>query len=213
MKKRIVVVVMMILTGSLLPWIYSVRADNSFTVPSGSMSHSDEPQDGIIDKGEVVYYKAVRGRGEIVTYWEGKKTGYKRYGDYGDVILYSSMGNDSRTPIVHRVMCWVEVHANGTYSVAAYNISYAQSISISELHLTGYKPTNSGFITKGDNNMLPDQYQSGGICAQPVKVDWIRGKVTWLVEDGGDDDTPGFQFVLLFAAAFVALLLAWRQQQ
>ncbi len=163
-------------------WAYTGQFPGTpmVVVTSGSMMHDDASYGniGTIDPGDLVLVKKVTGRDDIAPRGANPDpaTSQRTYGDYGDVVIYYPMGNEGRTPVIHRAICWVEVHANGTYSVAAYNIRYAQAVSIPELKLTGYKPTNSGFITKGDNNKFPDQYQSGGISAEPVKPEWIIGK-------------------------------------
>lgn len=63
-------------------------------VPSKSM----EPN---IHVGDLVF---ISGRSHITTYETGKVTGYKSFGDYGDVIVYRPNGDSSKTPIIHRAM-------------------------------------------------------------------------------------------------------------
>jgi len=163
-------------------WAYTGQFPGTpmVVVTSGSMMHDDASYGkiGTIDPGDLVLVKKIDGRDDVTARGADTNpaTSKRTYGDYGDVIIYYPMGNEDRTPVIHRAICWVEVHENGTYSVDAYNIKYAQSVSIPGLQLTNYKPTNSGFITKGDNNRLPDQYPSGGICAQPVTPEWVIGK-------------------------------------
>ena len=58
-----------------------------------------------------------------------------------------------------------------------YDIYNQTSITIPEIGLNNYKPTHSGFITKGDNAKTNDRCdQAGGICSEPIKPDWITGK-------------------------------------
>ena len=170
-------------------WGYTGQFPHSpmVVVTSGSMMHDDAPfgRIGTIDPGDLVLVKKVYGRGDVVTRGarDNPTTKHRTYGDYGDVIIYYPMGNTDRVPIIHRAICWVEKNDDGTYTVKEYGIYNASSITISELHLSNYKPENSGFITKGDHNEYPDQIPNGGICAQPVKVDWIvgkaRGEIPW----------------------------------
>lgn len=163
-------------------WAYTGQFPGTpmVVVTSGSMMHDDASYGkvGTIDPGDLVLVKNIDDREDIAARGSDghPATSHRTYGDYGDVVIYYPMGNQGRTPVIHRAICWVQVHANGTYSVSAYNIKYDRAISIPELQLSGYQPTNSGFITKGDNNRLPDQYPSGGICAQPVKPGWVIGK-------------------------------------
>lgn len=162
-------------------WAYTGQFPNTpmVVVTSGSMMHADAPYGkiGTIDPGDLILVKKISGRDDVITRGarNNPMTHHRTYGDYGDVIIYYPMGNKERTPIIHRAICWVE-YKGGKYTVKEYGIENASTISISELHLFDYEPTNSGFITKGDNNELPDQYSSGGICAQPVKPEWIIGK-------------------------------------
>jgi signal peptidase len=163
-------------------WAYTGQFPDTpmVVVTSGSMMHDDASYGkiGTIDPGDLVLVKKIDGRDDVTPRGASfaPQTSHRSYGDYGDVVIYYPMGNEGRTPVIHRAICWVEVHPDDTYTVTAYNITGAQTITIPELQLSGYQPTNSGFITKGDNNRLPDQYQSGGICAEPVKPEWIIGK-------------------------------------
>lgn len=169
-------------------WGYTGQFPHSpmVVVTSGSMMHDDSPfgKIGTIDPGDLVLVKKVYSKNDVITRGNSTNphTKHRTYGDYGDVIIYYPMGNKDRVPIIHRAICWVEVE-NGRYTVKEYNIYNASSITIPELHLSGYKPKNSGFITKGDNNDYPDQIPNGGICEQPVKPSWIigkaRGEIPW----------------------------------
>jgi signal peptidase len=162
-------------------WAYTGQFPDTpmVVVTSGSMMHDNAPYGkvGTIDPGDLVLVKKISGRDGVATRGEDSNpaTTHRTYGDYGDVIIYRPMGNEKRTPIIHRAICWVE-YKGGTYTVKEYGIENAPSINIPELHISSYKPSNSGFITKGDNNELPDQYPGGGICAQPIKPEWVIGK-------------------------------------
>ena len=170
-------------------WGYTGQFPHSpmVVVTSGSMMHDDAPfgRIGTIDPGDLVLVKKVSSRNDILTRGarDNPATSHRTYGDYGDVIIYYPMGNKDRVPIIHRAICWVEKNSDGTYTVKEYGIYNATAVSISELHLSNYRPQNSGFITKGDHNEYPDQIPNGGICAQPVKVEWIvgkaRGEIPW----------------------------------
>ncbi|HID25519.1 MAG TPA: S26 family signal peptidase, partial [Thermoplasmata archaeon] len=171
-------------------WLYSGQpfpgSPPLVVIESGSMMHENEPfgRLGTIDPGDIVLAKAVHQRGDVITHggkFGGAKfvgaEGYKTYGDYGDVIIYKPMGRTDVLPIIHRAMCWIEYDENnGTYTVQEYGIRNASSVTIPELDLYGYQPHLSGFITKGDNNELPDQHPMAKICEQPVKLEWVIGK-------------------------------------
>jgi signal peptidase len=161
-------------------------------IESGSMMHNDRPYGrmGMIDPGDIVLVKKVDGRADVATQADERNNyGEKTYGNYGDVLIYRPMNSTTRTPIIHRVRCWVEMSQNGgemRYTVAEYGITNAQSITIEELKISNYKPAHSGFITAGDHNLElgGGADQATSICPQPVEPDWIigkaRGEIPWL---------------------------------
>lgn len=178
------IIVSIAIVGIILAslWAYTGQFPHTpmVVVTSSSMMHEHEPfgRIGTIDPGDLVLVKKINSKNDIITRGNSSHptTKHKTYGDYGDVIIYYPMGNKNRTPIIHRAICWIQKNSDGTYDVKEYNIHHAKSVNIPELHLNGYKPSHSGFITKGDNNEYPDQLPNGGICEQPVKVSWIIGK-------------------------------------
>jgi len=150
-----------------------ISEEEGIVVLTDSMSHGDSPQNGIIDKGDIVYYREISNISEIITWTQGQSIDYKKYGDYGDVILFNPGS------ILHRAICWVEYHEEyGTYTVQGYDIINVSNISIEELGLEEYKPSHSGFITKADKKSICDQ--ASGVCSDPVKLEWIIGKVVRL---------------------------------
>jgi len=169
-------------------WAYTGQFPDSpmVVVTSGSMMHDNSPfgRIGTIDPGDLVLVKKINGKDDVITRGAtyAPHTNHKTYGDYGDVIIYipdrngDGIADKGTTPIIHRAICWVEKNPDGTYDVEEYGIHNATSINIPDLHLSNYKPKNGGFITKGDNNEYPDQTPNGGICEQPVKLEWIVGK-------------------------------------
>ena len=88
-----------VLVVFLLAWGYTGNWPPMVVIESGSMEHDSNqlyPEPGFthigpIDTGDLVLVKSAE-RDDIVTYLEGKQTGYKRYGDYGDVIIYYKNG-------------------------------------------------------------------------------------------------------------------------
>src|SRR5207244_6109070 len=54
-------------------------------------------------------------RNSVITYIEGRANGYSTYGDYGDVIIFRRAG--TATPIIHRAIMYVNLHANLTADV------------------------------------------------------------------------------------------------
>lgn len=159
-------------------------------IESGSMMHLNEPfgRLGSIDAGDMVLLVKVDSFDDIVTKGSEEKkasSGFSSYGDYGDVIVYRKYGLMDAEQIIHRSMCWIEMNADGTYMVEAYDLQNVTSITIPELGLSKYKPTHSGYITKGDNPVTNDRCdQAGGICSEPIQLDWVtgkaRGEIPWV---------------------------------
>ena len=84
-------------------------------VESGSMQHSETTSYvGVIDTGDLVFVKAAPARSDVVTYLQGRATGYSTYGDYGDVIIFRLAYAPSATPIIHRAIMYVIPNGTGT---------------------------------------------------------------------------------------------------
>src|SRR5438034_4572253 len=89
-------------------------------VESSSMSHSDaESKLGVIDTGDMIFQQSVSGRSAVVTYIEGRVTGYTTYGDYGDVIIFRRA--TSATPIIHRADR-KSTRLNSSHTVISYAV-------------------------------------------------------------------------------------------
>jgi len=77
-------------------------------VESGSMMHSvDTSEIGAIDTGDIVIVQTVESRAEVVTYLEGRATGYTTYGDYGDVLVFRDPRELAGTAFIHRAFAYV----------------------------------------------------------------------------------------------------------
>jgi len=111
----------------------------------------------------------------VVTHAVGQETGYRKFGDHGDVIVYAPPDR-SGSPIIHRARFHVNEGENW-YEKA--NRSYMDANSCEELQFC--PAPYDAFITKGDNNGYYDQTQG---IAPPVRASWINGKaivsVPWL---------------------------------
>lgn len=190
----------------LLTFAYSGNWPPMVVIESGSMEHDNNPlyseprysHIGTIDTGDLVVVKKAE-KSDIVTYLEGKKTDYKKYGDYGDVIVYYKNGLETYegqpvTPVIHRAMAWVEVidKENETYYIPEIDTTFQGKIQLAEIGLGGgasiQNLQNSGYITKGDStgNPHPDQlthYDITGAVVQPVDPDWVvgmaKGELPW----------------------------------
>ena len=75
-------------------------------VESGSMQHSDRAELGIIDTGDMVIVRTMDKDDTIVSYVEGYSSGYSRFGEYGDVIVYERGGG--KNPVIHRPIIWLD---------------------------------------------------------------------------------------------------------
>ncbi len=195
--RDITVALIAVLIVLLILWSYTGQwlAAPMVAIESGSMEHPNPPfgRLGTIDAGDMVLVQKVYSKKDLAPHggpYAGSEAnnGWKSYGDFGDVIIYKPYGSDDRSQIIHRAMCWVEVSANGsnfTYAIEEYGIIEEKSITIPELGLENYYPkwNHSGYLTKGDNNMIIDQLSSN-ICSEPIKVGWITGKarseIPWL---------------------------------
>ena len=175
-------------------------------VESSSMQHGSEASSlGVIDTGDMVFQQAASTRNSVITYIEGRANGYSTYGDYGDVIIFRRAG--TATPIIHRAIMYVNLHANLTADVPdilllpttdwlARNAAgptlvpmYLKELTI--LHM-GYQhnldltfnfgvppiPERTGYVTKGDNNADHDPF-SGVPRLQDVQGR-ARGEIPWL---------------------------------
>jgi len=149
-------------------------------IESGSMMHLDEPfgRIGTIDAGDMVLLVKVDSYDDIIPQGDAEEAdGIQTYGDYGDVIIYRKYGRTDEDQIIHRAMCWVEMNEDGSFTVENYDLYNVNTITIPELGLNKYKPSHSGYITKGDNPVTNDRCdQAGGICSEPIKLDWVTGK-------------------------------------
>jgi signal peptidase len=111
----------------------------------------------------------------VVTYATGKNTDYKKFGDYGDVIIFHPDGGRS-TPVIHRAHFWVEEDENWIQRADPSAMQYATC------ERTQNCPApHDGFITKGDANGRYDQVSG---ISSPVRPEWISGRavvrVPWL---------------------------------
>ena len=148
-------------------------------VESSSMQHADrESFLGVIDTGDMVFQQAAPTRADVVTYLEGRASGYSTYGDYGDVIIFRRAGNP--TPVIHRAIMYITLYTNGTadvpalsaisnwtavgdagpttspyylHSVTIHGMGFQHNLGITFdfLNFRNFAP-RSGYITMGDNN-------------------------------------------------------------
>ncbi|WP_256685589.1 S26 family signal peptidase [Halococcus qingdaonensis] len=117
----------------------------------------------------------------VVPYQAGAAADYKEFSEYGDVIVYQPDGSTQKTPIIHRARFWVNDSENW---YAKANEEYLAGADSCE-ELANCPAPHAGFVTKGDNNGLYDQVDTGdGPISSPVKSDWVTGtaelRIPWL---------------------------------
>ncbi|MFB6296195.1 MAG: S26 family signal peptidase [Halobacteriales archaeon] len=146
-------------------------------VKSGSMEPHMQRGDlvFVMDEDRLPPEAAIEGSG-VATYQSSVETGYRRFGNYGDVIVYRKNGRADATPIIHRTRFWV---ADGENWYDRANRSFVNGNSCEAI--PNCPAPHAGFITKGDSNGQYDQIS--GISG-PVKPGWIKGtaefRIPWL---------------------------------
>lgn len=132
------------------------------TIESGSMIPN-------MNIGDLVVVVQKDRFGELQTWDDGKVSGYKKFGDYGDVIIYRPNGItdmwasvgllplSQQHPIIHRAMTWTEAGE----PVPLYINIYRGSVTP-----TGYLPltvagTNANGYQIFSNTTLPANYTPG----------------------------------------------------
>lgn len=201
--------------------IYSGVIPPFTVVSSGSMQHSNSWEPGIITTGDIVYLKKPSSSSSIITYLNGTRSGYRSFGEYGQVIVYRYDGHQ----IIHRAMFYLSWN-NSEPVVYGYNSSL---VTIGKnyilLHNVGYSGNNlivnlapirnmSGFITCGDFNLgnsypylynktlngyyAADQDQILGFFDPPVRFSEIVGYAVF--------DIPWFGLIKLWPSWELGIL-------
>lgn len=193
------VLVSLIILGIILGSLYafSGRWPPMVVIESGSMMHSEESKIGVIDPGDIVVVQE-SDKEDITTYVEGKATNYRRYGQYGDVIIFEPDGDERETPIIHRPVLYLEENNSAFDIPSLQNLEFGAEWNTSEgdeiylgfegtiiLYDHGHKDNDleidlselnqGGYITKGDNNDEIDQTSTRQL-SPPVKEEWIKGR-------------------------------------
>ncbi len=109
-------VILGIILGSL--YAFSGRWPPMVVIESGSMMHTQESRIGVIDPGDIVIVQE-SDMEDITTYVEGRASGYRKYGQYGDVIIFEPDGDRQETPIIHRAVLYLEENTSekGTFDI------------------------------------------------------------------------------------------------
>ncbi|WP_417936016.1 S26 family signal peptidase [Haloarcula saliterrae] len=136
-----------------------------------------------IEKGDLVFvmeeerFAGENARRGVVTAAAAEESGYVRFEQPGDVIVYEPDGDTRRTPIIHRAMFYVENGTNWYNRADPDHIGGADNCG----ELANCPVENGGgFITKGDNNNQYDQVGDSPI-SEPVKPRWVIGTAEYRV--------------------------------
>ncbi len=108
------VILVLVLLGGI--FAYSQVWPPMVVVESDSMSHGHTTSYvGVIDTGDLVLVQRVSDKADVLTWVEGKATGYRTYGDFGDVIIFhpnTAYYPIDSTPIIHRPILYVVWNEN-----------------------------------------------------------------------------------------------------
>ncbi len=207
----VVAVVMVIcIFSSIL--LYSQEWPPISVIESESMTHSGYWQPGTMNVGDIVFVKkATTAPGNIITYVTGRDTGYRTYGQFGNVILYKS---SSDLVIIHRAMFYLSWNDSQPVVQGYHNQSWMKVTSkYVEIDGAGINGRNlvvliggfvnqSGFITCGDYNLVHSMLtatwnnslyiasdQNVGITNHPINSSRLVGVAFW--------DIPWFGLIKL----------------
>ena len=187
-------------------WIYTGSWPPVMVVESGSMMHHEKDSRlGVIDTGDLILLKSLdeNDMDDGITTWVDRKE--EHYGSWGDVIIYRRNGERTSTPLVHRVVLWLEVNntnydpllfEGATYDIPSMGV-YAESKVAT---VTGYPSfamsTSETFDLKIDVKAILNEFRrrdekpkSGYITkgdnnptvdqpglSLPVEPEWIMGE-------------------------------------
>ncbi len=180
----VALIVVAIVLGAL--YAYGGRWPPMVVVESESMQHSDTlSYISVIDTGDLTLVRVLERSGPVVTWVEGRETGYETYNEFGDVIIYYKNGLTQTTPIIHRAIVRIEYNeTGGGYDVPSMDNIWNEKRSFEIPDFTSYHngeaeqldlvinitvilnnfqrnqavDPHDGIITKGDHNREVDQY-------------------------------------------------------
>ncbi|MFB6217921.1 MAG: S26 family signal peptidase [Halobacteriaceae archaeon] len=148
-------------------------------VESPSMEPHMQPGDLVflMEEDRLVPAAAQPGTG-VVPRAAAEPVDYRRFGGYGDVIVYVTPQRQRRgqPPIIHRAQFWVEEGENW------HKQADPEYVAAGSCDAARFCPApHAGFITRGDANAYYDQSQG---LSPPVRPEWVRGtaevRVPWL---------------------------------
>jgi len=249
-----VAIIVVLLVGL---YAYTENWPPVYVVESQSMQHGTNDVLGVINTGDLVLAQRIP-TAQIVPYVTGLATGYSTYGEYGDVILYSADGVGTTPVIHRALLYLQWNPANQTYNAtdldglrcgnmagAIYNTSQGcgtlgltgtltlyhigwQSVEVTIDLSSPLLGDHSGFVTMGDNNLIPLGCTTTCVGGLPDQVDgtsslvepgWVigvaRGMLPWfgaikLLIDGNAGNVPAqsWQFLGLTIVGLIAIAFA-----
>ncbi|MFB6172013.1 MAG: S26 family signal peptidase [Haloarculaceae archaeon] len=150
-------------------------------VESGSMNPH-------LQRGDLVFVmeehrlapSAAHGTTGVVTYQTGKQTGYVKFHEPGDVIVYRRDGIRGGTPIIHRARFWVNDSENWYDKANPDYIGGAKACELdddpaTDTGLPNCPAPHAGFITKGDNTVTNRRYDQVSGLSGIVRPSWVVG--------------------------------------
>ncbi len=192
-----IAIAVVILSGIASVIAYSDVWPPLFVVESESMEHSQNWTYGTINTGDVVFAKNIHSsQNNVVTYVQGRQTGYSTYGEYGNVILYN---DPNGRVIIHRAMFYlswngttpeVQGYTNQSWIQITSNAVVIDNVGYTHRNLVVYVSQyagQDGFITVGDYNLAHSPIYNKSVNAysasdqnvfgfSPVKPDKVVGK-------------------------------------
>ena len=177
--------------------------DSTF-VTGNAMGKGEHLQYGVLDNGDQVYYEKVAGHDDLITYFMGREANEKRYGDYGDVIVFKPKNSEQK--FAHRPLCYVffnftssnvsgdipELGLFGAQSVNFSNMGYPlRGVSLNFTNLYDVQQSKGvnytqGYLTIGDNNRHVDQE----VMPVLISLNDIHGKVVRVLDNEMGVNTP-----------------------
>ncbi len=209
-------------------------------VESESMQHGDsESYVGVIDTGDLVFVQAAPSRRDVVTYVEGRATGYSTYGDYGDVIVFRIARVPSATPIIHRAILylipngtdaadvpdlaklptsdWEGVDRSGATTHSPFGLTYVtirrmgylRDLTIIFELTTFLAYRRAGYVTMGDNNAYDACFLRRDPCEGRTPYD-----VSWFPAQGdiigrARGEIPWFGLIKLLVSPATSCCQGW----
>lgn len=214
---------------------FSNASGETIRIESDSMSHGPEPSKEALDYGDVVEIVKINSRNDIVTYVQGKERGYKKFGSYGDVIIYDKNGVTKDFLVTHRAVIWIEYNTSASNrdpflkNYGTFDIPSMKLFNVTRFFINDYFPNDfnlsidinvilrnfreynvephSGFLTKGDNNIQCDQLSDlRDSRGKPIEP----VKIEWIK---GRAEKPWFQniyiliVIILLAIIIIAIII------